>query len=106
MFWTRFINLCAKIGEAPNTVAAKCGVKSTGTVSGWKNGAMPRYSILLKLSEYFGVSYEYLIGAENEYKPAPVTGNELDIESIIDSMSREQLVDLIMAASARLREIE
>lgn len=106
MFWTRFINLCAKIGEAPNTVAAKCGVKSTGTVSGWKNGAMPRYSILLKLSEYFGVSYAYLIGEENENKPAPSNGNELDIEKIINSMTRDQLVDFIMAASARLRDME
>ena len=106
MFWTRFINLCAKIGEAPNAVAAKCGVKSTGTVSGWKNGAMPRYSILLKLSEYFGVSYEYLIGEENENKPAPVIGNELDIKDIINNMSREELVEFILIASARLKELD
>ena len=56
MFWSRYVALCDKIGKAPNVVAAEIGVKSSGTVTGWKNGAKPRDGVLQKLSAYFGVS--------------------------------------------------
>ena len=43
MFWDVYTRLCAKDGKAPNVIAREvCGVKSTGTVTGWKNGATPR----------------------------------------------------------------
>nr|DAL89652.1 MAG TPA: repressor protein [Caudoviricetes sp.] len=64
MFWSRYVALCDKIGKAPNVVAAEVGVKSSGTVTGWKNGAKPRDGILQKLSAYFGVSVEDLTGEQ------------------------------------------
>lgn len=68
MFWERFVELCNKAGEAPNAVAAKCGVKSTGTVTGWSNGAKPRAGVTRRIADYFSVSVDYLIGKEE--KPA------------------------------------
>jgi transcriptional regulator with XRE-family HTH domain len=53
MFWDTFSELCAEVGESPNAVAAKCGVKSSGTVTGWKNGAKPRPAVLRKIAAYF-----------------------------------------------------
>lgn len=66
MFWDNFVRLCNQAGKYPNTVAAEVGVKSTGTVTGWKNGANPRQAVLLKLADYFGVTVDYLLNAEKE----------------------------------------
>lgn len=81
MFWSRYVALCDKIGKAPNVVAAEVGVKSSGTVTGWKNGAKPRDTVLQRLSVYFGVSVEELTG-EQRKKPASTSGDELE-EAII-----------------------
>lgn len=77
MFWRRYANLCEAVGKAPNVVAAEVGVKSSGTVTGWKNGAIPRPSVLAKLAEYFGVSVYELTGEKKE-KPIPEDGDGLD----------------------------
>lgn len=53
MFWTNYVRYCRMIGEPPNTVAAKCGITSSGTVTGWKNGAVPRNKIVNRIVEYF-----------------------------------------------------
>lgn len=76
MFWRRYANLCEAVGKAPNVVAAEVGVKSSGTVTGWKNGAIPRPSVLAKLAEYFGVSVYELTGEKK--KPTPEDGDGLD----------------------------
>ena len=81
MFWSRYVALCDKIGKAPNVVAAEVGVKSSGTVTGWKNGAKPRDTVLQRLSVYFGVSVEELTG-EKKRKPVSTPGDELE-EAII-----------------------
>lgn len=62
MFWNTFAKLCVDAGKSPNTVAAECGVKSSGTVTGWKNGAIPRPSVLRRIAEYFGVTVAELVG--------------------------------------------
>lgn len=63
MFWDNFVFYCNQKGVAPNVAAAAVGVKSSGTVTGWKNGAIPRQSILKKLADYFEISVEMLIKA-------------------------------------------
>ena len=69
MFWRRYANLCEAVGKAPNVVAAEVGVKSSGTVTGWKNGAIPRPSVLAKLAEYFCVSVFELTGEKKKAHP-------------------------------------
>ena len=66
MFWQRYLDLCNEIDKFPNAVAAEVGVKSTGTVTGWKHGAKPRPTVLNRLAEYFGVSVDYLMGHTDE----------------------------------------
>lgn len=97
MFWNNFISFCNEKGEAPNTVAANVGVKSSGTVTGWKNGAIPRYSILKKLADYFGVSVSDLTGETDIKKePAPISESELDslLVSRLSSLSPEELAQV------------
>ena len=84
MFWDNFVRLCNQAGKYPNTVAAEVGVKSTGTVTGWKNGANPRQTVLLKLADYFGVTVDYLLNAEKENPTSDAADgvDELDKEAL------------------------
>lgn len=63
MFWERFSEECNRIKKKPNTVAEELGI-SSGAVTNWKNGAVPRGSTLQKLAAYFNVSADYLLGRE------------------------------------------
>lgn len=84
MFWDNFVRLCNQAGKYPNTVAAEVGVKSTGTVTGWKNGANPRQTVLLKLADYFGVTVDDLLSEQKE-NPTSVAADgvdELDKEAL------------------------
>lgn len=67
MFWERFIELCRIKGVAPTTAGVEMGF-SKGTVAYWKRkyeadiDTMPDSTSLILMSEYFGVSVEFLIG--------------------------------------------
>ena len=60
MFWENFFYLCSKARTTPNAVARELGIKSTGTVTAWKNGAKPRRDTLEKIAEHFNVDIDDL----------------------------------------------
>lgn len=101
MFWTKFSELCHSRGEAPNAVAAKVGVKSTGTVSGWKKGAMPRDGVLSAIAAYFNVPVSCF--SENEEKPAPIGDEPLSLD-YLRTLSSEQLLQIMKDATQALSE--
>ena len=80
MFWDNYRNLCEKEKKSPNKVAAELGIAS-GTVTGWKNGALPRKPVLDKICDYFGVTTGYLLG-EKPDTPTPATEDPLTAEVI------------------------
>ena len=61
MFWNRFLSECKRIGKKPNPVARELGI-SSGTITGWKNGSIPKTSVLDKLATFFGCTTDYLLG--------------------------------------------
>lgn len=61
MFWDRFYSLCQRNGMKPNPVGKEIGL-SSGIISKWKNGGVPTGETLIKLSKYFNVSVDYLLG--------------------------------------------
>lgn len=61
MFWERFYSLCQRVGKKPNPVGKEIGL-SSGIISKWKSGGIPNGVTLMKLSKYFGVSADYLLG--------------------------------------------
>lgn len=62
MFYDRFYELCQRKGVTPTKVARDLGLRQS-TVSMWKKqGTTPKYDTLQKLSDYFGVSVDYLLG--------------------------------------------
>ncbi len=71
MFKERFTRLCNERGESPSAVCVKLGL-SNSTYSMWDENSMPRKATLLRMSDYFGVSVEYLKGESNEKNKALV----------------------------------
>lgn len=68
MFYDQYLELCAQKGVTPSKAALENGVSKT-SVTRWKNGAIPNATILEKLSLYFNVSTDYLLGKEQKEKP-------------------------------------
>lgn len=95
MFWDIFVRLCQSRGVSPNAVAKACGVKSTGTVSAWKRGTMPRDGVLASIADYFGVSVDFLngISAEGYLFSSEARLNEAKrlYEAETDEKKREEL---------------
>lgn len=53
-FYDTFSRLCRERGEKPSTVVTKIGL-STPNATYWKQGSIPKFETVKKLSEYFGV---------------------------------------------------
>jgi transcriptional regulator with XRE-family HTH domain len=106
MFLEKFLNLCAKKGLSPNAVAKELGIAS-GTISEWKKGRSPKNSTLKKLSDYFGVSVDYLLGKEEQTKqntpdePKLTEGEKmlLDLFRRIPEDKQQLVLQMIRAAS-------
>lgn len=64
MFWKNFSSLCSEMKKSPNAVASELGY-SSGSVSAWKSGRIPKYATLDKIAAYFGVTADQLIGDAN-----------------------------------------
>lgn len=65
MFYENYVRYCKKIGKSQTEVAKQIGITSK-SVTGWKNGAVPRNGTLRKIADYFGISVEELMGTKKE----------------------------------------
>lgn len=77
LFWERFYNLCIENNTKPNAVCNLLGL-STATATHWKNGTVPKADAVLAISDYFGVSTDYLLGRAEKQKTAPTETDEGD----------------------------
>jgi len=104
-FYERFKTLSKSIGKKPTSVGNDLGI-SSGTISAWKEGTVPNGAMLAKLSDYFGVSVDYLLLGKE-----PIVYSTSDLETEIFE-SIQLLVDpalrrLILRLEGRLpSEIE
>jgi len=60
LFYEQFLNLCEKNGIKPTALLVQLGM-SKGSLSNWKSGKLPSGDALVRFSEHFGVSLDYLI---------------------------------------------
>ena len=51
---------------------------AASSVTKWKNGTIPSGTTLSKISQYFGVSVDYLLGRELEKTPASAKDDSVD----------------------------
>ena len=90
MFYERFIQLCDLKSEKPTNVLKIIGA-SPGNLGNWKSGGAVKSDILMKLSEHFNVSVDYLLGREDNYmKSYNNTDSHLDEMSatLLDDFSK------------------
>lgn len=60
-FWQRFVTLTYKKKKSISEVRNELGV-SPGTLTNWKNGALPRGEMLVRIAVYFHCSIDFLCG--------------------------------------------
>lgn len=68
MFFDVFSKLCEEKGVSRYKACTDVGL-NRAAVAKWKNGAIPTGATLSKLSAYFGVTTDYLLGTETEKAP-------------------------------------
>lgn len=106
MFFTTFENLCAKKGKTPTAVGNELGIAKT-TISYWRNkkGVIPKQDILFKLSEYFNVSTDYLLGVGSEQTKKPFPEDEERLKELYDATEglSDYDIELVKAFVAGLK---
>lgn len=105
MFWDNFVSLCTQRGTSPNAVAAELK-KSSGSVTAWKNGAVPRETTLKKIADYFEISIDELLYDQKEKSPTP-EGVGLPFEtvlSLLDKLSDDELIDVLAKCTEAMRK--
>lgn len=90
MFWSVFVDLCAKRGVSPNAVAKELTL-SSGSVTSWKGGAIPRPTTIKRIADYFGVSPDLFLAETDDpgIKKAP----GINAEGL--SAARKALLDAV-----------
>lgn len=62
-FYDRYEQLCAEHDMKPqNPKMFEITGVSTGAISGWKKGSLPKGDVLCRLATYFDVTTDYLLG--------------------------------------------
>lgn len=106
MFWENYSELCKKKEVSPNKAAAEIGI-SSGSVTAWKNGRLPRSAALIKIAEYFDVTVEDLLSKKE--KPAdnvsePIDQTDQTIMNLLKLFPQEERQAIIAELAARLAE--
>ena len=97
MFWTNFEYLCKNAGVSPNSVAAAMK-KSSGSVTAWKNGIVPRRGTINEIAEYFGVNADDLLKVDLQKTNKPTLENEDEL----DRLFKNELSDLTPSELAKV----
>ncbi len=94
MFWENFYSLCENNNEKPLNVVTKLSI-GHGSITKWKNGAVPNGKNLQKIADYFNVSVDYLLTGQKETPTAE--GDERKTElmklfSLLDDAGQDALI--------------
>lgn len=68
MFYEQFLRLCEENNIKPTTLLVQLGM-SKGSLSNWRAGKLPSGDILVRFSEHFGVSLDYLVFGKEKEQP-------------------------------------
>lgn len=103
MFYDIVNNLCRARKTTITKMSEDIGLSNAAATS-WKKGSIPKASTLEKISAYFGVSTDYLLGKEDIKKPTSQKAdglrglgydeltpeNKAVIDSLIDTLLKSQ----------------
>ena len=102
-FYDCYVRLCALKGVSLSRAAESVGLSRTSP-NGWKKGKMPSDVTLAKLANYFDCTVEDLTG---ETKKPTLSGepNKEALLAVVDTMTREELIEMLNKISQRLTEV-
>ena len=90
MFYDLFYELCVRKGVTPSKACLEMGL-SRALAAKWKNTkATPSADTMSKISDYFGVSTDYLLGKEEQKEKPLINGDEELTEYLEELRTRVQ----------------
>ena len=94
MFFDNLYKLCKQKNTTPNGMAKILNI-SSGSVTSWKNGTLPKSDTLQKIASYFNVSTDYLLGNEPKEKSLSEKDRLIaDIVNVLYSKTDDELIAL------------
>lgn len=97
MFYDNLKSACEKAGLKITPTVVQCGGKN-GSAAKWKKGSSPNSDIVIKLSEYLGVSTDYLLlGKEPE-----LSDKQQQLLDLFNQLSEENQAKIIERAETLL----
>ncbi len=105
-FYERYEALCAEKGMKPqNPEMFKVSQVTSGAVSGWKKGALPKGDVLCRLAQYFEVTTDYLLGLSPVRNPeSSLTEEERILIEAYRSASAQGRFNIIHACMTEKQE--
>ena len=94
MFWENFYSLCENNNEKPLNVVTKLSI-GHGSITKWKNGAVPNGKNLQKIADYFNVSVDYLLTGQKETPTAESDERKkelIELFSLLDDAGQDALI--------------
>ena len=95
MFYEIVNNLCREHKITITRMAEEIGLSNAAPTS-WRKGAVPKLTTLEKISKYFGVSVDYLLGKESKKTLTPEKGER--------EYSDLELIEAVMRANDQQKE--
>lgn len=92
-FYEKYLELCASSGMTPNGAAKIIGIPSA-SITDWKKGSMPRSNAIEKISTYYGVTTDYLLGYEDIKEKPTLNEDELDLSGV-SAAKRDFIFDIL-----------
>lgn len=98
MFYEIVNNLCKERKTTITRMAEEIGLSNAAPTS-WRKGSVPKLSTVKKISKYFDVPVEYLLGTESneDNKKTPTLTGERDYTDL-------ELIEAVMRANDQQKE--
>ena len=106
-FYERYETLCQERGlSAQSKEMFNVTGVTTGTISGWKKGAEPRPSVLVRIARYFDVSSDYLIGLTELREPKLTKHEQLIVDAfrLADEVGQQEIIYVCRTEMHRAEE--
>ncbi|MBE7106401.1 MULTISPECIES: helix-turn-helix domain-containing protein [Bacillus cereus group] len=90
MFGQRLRELRNKKNMSATALGKALGIAQT-TISNWENsGAEPNYEMLVKISRFFGVSVDYLVGNDDDSNKNEISRLAKELYEDLNSVSEDE----------------
>lgn len=103
MFYNRLLELCENAHVKPTTLLSQLGM-SKGSLANWKDGKLPTGEMLVRFSEHFNISLDYLVFGNK--KDTLITTEDSEWLSLIHQLPREAQIEFRGEIKGYLKRME